>query len=201
MLSDLVNKPIPEWDRKLTDEELHGEMMADIFVGGSETTTNALSAGVVMLIEKPEIWEALSADPDKYLPVFIEEVVRLETPVQGLLREVARRHRAPRSGAARRFGAEHALRRRQPRRPRVRPPGRRRPGATKARKGHLGYGFGAHFCLGAALARRELFWGFKGLVDRVESIRYAPDPNTFEYHPNYFLRALKELRIGFRAAS
>ena len=46
LLSDLVRTEIPEWGRTLTDNELHAEMMADTFVGGSETTTNALSAGV-----------------------------------------------------------------------------------------------------------------------------------------------------------
>ncbi len=195
VLSDIVNKPIPEWGRTLTDEELHGEMMADIFVGGSETTTNALSAGVVMLVQKPEVWKALQADPEKYLPVFIEEVVRLETPVQGLLREVAEDtelhgvHLPAGSVLNMRFAAGN----RDP----------REYGCPadvdlerEGAKGHLGYGFGAHFCLGAALARRELYWGFKGLVDRVESIRFADD-HTFEYHPNYFLRALKELHIEF----
>ena len=42
LLSDLVNTEIPEWGRTLTDEELHAEMMADTFVGGSETSTNAM---------------------------------------------------------------------------------------------------------------------------------------------------------------
>jgi cytochrome P450 len=45
LLSDLVNTVIPEWGRTLTDEELHAETMSDTYVGGSETTTNALSAG------------------------------------------------------------------------------------------------------------------------------------------------------------
>ena len=42
LLSDLVNNQVKEWGRTLTDNELHSEMMADLFVGGSETTTNAL---------------------------------------------------------------------------------------------------------------------------------------------------------------
>ena len=55
LLSDLVNSEIPEWGRPLTDDELHAEMMADLFVGGSETTTNALAGGVRMLIEHPDV--------------------------------------------------------------------------------------------------------------------------------------------------
>ena len=40
-------------------------MMADTFVGGSETTTNALSAGIKLLIENPDIWERLKSDQEK----------------------------------------------------------------------------------------------------------------------------------------
>ena len=46
LLSELVNRVIPEWDRPLNDNELHAEMMADTFVGGSETSTNAIAYGV-----------------------------------------------------------------------------------------------------------------------------------------------------------
>ena len=89
LLSDLVNTEIPEWGRTLTDEELHAEMMADTFVGGSETSTNAISAGVMLLIQQPDQWDILKSDPDRYLPVLVEEILRLEGPVQGLFRETA----------------------------------------------------------------------------------------------------------------
>ena len=84
LLSDLVNSEIPEWGRKLTDGELQSEMMSDTFVGGSETSTNAIGEGVKILIEQPAIWEQLKSDPDKYLRTFVEEVLRLESPVQML---------------------------------------------------------------------------------------------------------------------
>ena len=86
LLSDLVNTVVPEWGRTLTDNELHAEMMADTFVGGSETTTNALSEGVRLLIANPDQWSLLKSDPDKYVPLLVEEVLRLEGPVQGLFR-------------------------------------------------------------------------------------------------------------------
>jgi len=194
VLSDLVNKEVPQWGRKLTDNELHSEMMADFFVGGSETTTNALSAGVVALIGHPGLWERLRADPQTLLPVFVEEVIRVEGPVQGLLRETAvdvEMHGqvipagsiinvrfAAANRDERQYGcpAEIDLDRAQP-------------------KGHLAFGLGAHFCLGAPLARREMYFGFKALLERVESIRYVEGANDFEYAPSYFLRGLKELHI------
>lgn len=195
VLSDMVNKEIPEWGRTLTDAELHSEMFADIFVGGSETTTNALSGGLLILIQNPSLWERISSDLENTLPAFIEEVVRLEGPVQGLLRETSedvtlhnvfipagsivnlRFAAANRDGRAFECPADVDLDR-------------------DNAKGHLGYGFGAHFCLGAPLARRELYWGFKAFIERVSSVRLGPS-NTFDYQPNYFLRALKSLNVEF----
>jgi hypothetical protein len=89
LLSDLVNTVIPEWGRTLTDEELHAEMMADTFVGGSETSTNALSGGIMLLSQYRDQWLKLKSDPDKYVPQLVEEAIRLEGPVQGLFRTAA----------------------------------------------------------------------------------------------------------------
>ena len=197
LLSTLVNREIPEWGRPLNDNELHAEMMADLFVGGSETTTNALAAGVILLIEHPEIWQQLTSDPEKYLPTFCEEVLRVEGPVQGLLREAAvdvELHGVQipagsilmlRYGAGNRDDriyecpADIDLDRKHPRR-------------------HLAFGVGTHHCLGAPLARRELLYGFKALVDLVEEMWFIEGANDFTYHQNFFLRAVKELHIGFK---
>ncbi|MFT5266946.1 MAG: cytochrome P450, partial [Acidimicrobiales bacterium] len=89
LISDLVNTVIPEWGRTLTNEELHAEMMADTFVGGSETSTNAISAGIWLLGNYREQWELVRNEPDRYLPVLVEEVLRLEGPVQRLFRITA----------------------------------------------------------------------------------------------------------------
>ena len=196
LLSELVNREIPEWGRTLTDNELHAEMMADTFVGGSETTTNALSAGVKLLAEQPETWEQLKSDPDKYLRTFIEEVLRLESPVQCLLRMATEEVEI--SGVELPAGAVIAVRyasaNRDERRfdePEQLDLDRIKP-AT-----HLAFGSGAHHCLGAPLARRELWWGFKVLTEEVETLNFAEDKNTFDVHPHFLLRSLKELHIEF----
>ncbi len=195
LLSDLVNREIPEWGRTLSDEELHAEMMADTFVGGSETTTNALSAGIKLLIENPAVWDQLKIDQEMYLRPFIEEVLRLESPVQMLLRRATENTiigdtNIPegaligvRYGAANRDERQFSC-------PAEIDLDRQKPGA------HLAFGSGIHHCLGAPLARRELWWGFKTFLDRVETARFAPN-NQFDYHPHCLLRALKSLRIEF----
>lgn len=199
LLSDLVNTEIPEWGRCLTDEELHAEMMADTFVGGSETTTNALSGGVRLLIEHPDQWDRLRDDPDTYLPVLVEEVLRLESPVQRLMRTAAvdvELHgvHIP-EGSMLLIGYSAANRDERV----FDAPARfdlDRPDAKK----HVSFGFGTHFCLGAPLARRELLLGFTALVERIDEMWFLDDTDL-TIAPNYFLRALKELRIGFRARS
>ena len=54
---------------------------------------------------------------------------------------------------------------------------------------HLAFGVGTHHCLGAPLARRELLYGFKALVDLVEDMWFIEGANDFTYHQNFFLRA------------
>lgn len=199
LLSELVNRVIPEWGRPLTDNELHAEMMADTFVGGSETTTNALSAGVKLLIENPQVWEQLKSNPDKYLKTFVEEVLRLESPVQCLFRmakedtEIAGVAVPKHSVIAVRYAAANRDER-QFEEPERLDLDRSRPA------GHLAFGSGIHHCLGAPLARRELWWGFKILTDQVAEMRFAEGKNSFEVHPHYLLRSLKELHIEFSLA-
>ena len=200
LLNVLVNREIPEWGRPLTDNELHTEVMADLFVGGSETTTNALSAGVMLLIEQPDIWRRLKADPESSLEPFVEEVLRLESPVQGLLRET--RVDVELQGVTIPAGSVIHLRygaanrdERQFECPRDVKLDRRRP------RGHLAFGVGAHHCLGAPLARRELYFGFKALVDRVDELRYVETGAAFEYRASYFLRIMDRLDIGVTPAA
>ena len=196
LLSELVNTEIEEWGRTLNDNELHAEMMADTFVGGSETTTNALSAGIKLLIENPDIWKRLKSDPDKYLKVFVEEVLRLESPVQSLMRTAAKDiifHgvEIPKGSVV---NVRYASANRDERAfddPEKINLDRKKAGS------HMAFGSGTHHCLGAPLARRELWWGFKAALDRFKTINFSQNKNDFTYHPHFLLRALKELHIDF----
>ena len=196
LLSVLVNTVIEGWGRPLNDNELHAEMMADTFVGGSETTTNALAAGMKLLIENKDVWAKLKSDPDKYMRTFVEEVVRLESPVQSLMRftheDVELDGVTIPAGAV--VNVRYAAANRDERFfecPEKLDLDRPKAGA------HMGFGSGTHHCLGAPLARRELIWGFTAVVDRFEDMDFAPGKNDFSYHPHFLLRSLKELHITF----
>jgi cytochrome P450 len=196
LLSEMVNRVIPEWGRALNDNELHAEMMADTFVGGSETTTNAIAYGVKILIENPEGWAKLKSDPERYLRTFIEEVIRLESPVQGLFRWAAadiELHGVTIPKGAM-LNVRYAAANRDEREfecPADLDLERDKPGR------HLAFGSGVHHCLGAPLARREMYWTFRALIDRVDEMWFAPGRNDFRVMPNFALRALKELHIEF----
>jgi cytochrome P450 len=199
LLSDLVNLEIEGWGRKLNDNELHAEMMADTFVGGSETSTNALSAGMKLVIENAEVWKKLKSDPDKYLRTFSEEVLRLESPVQGLFR-IAKKDielHGVEIPTGSMINIRYASANRDERHfecPEELNLERKNAGS------HLAFGSGTHHCLGAPLARRELHWGFKAMIERFDEMWFTEGKNDFRHAPNFSLRALNELHIEFKRA-
>ena len=197
LLSDLVNKEIPEWGRRLTDAELHSEMMIDFMVGGSETTANALSGGILLLLQEPAMVGQLTADLDKQLPKFVEEVLRLEGPVQGLLRQnvVDVELHGVKIPAGSVLNVRYAAANRDERQ--FECPAQINLERRRLRS-HLAFGVGTHTCIGAPLARRELYYGFKAVLGRLDRLRFAEAEPRLEYQPNYFLRALKALHVEFQ---
>jgi cytochrome P450 len=198
ILSDLVNTQLSDGSR-LGYDDIVSHLMSDVFVGGSETTTNAMSEGVLMLCRNPDQYALLQSDLDRHLPGFIEETLRLQSPVQGLYRVTTREVELRgvtiparslvhlRFGAANRDGGQFAC-------PADLDVTRQNAGA------HLAFGSGIHHCIGAPLARRELLWGFKVLLDRCRNIRLAPEGNDFTHVPGMNLRALKALHVEFDPA-
>ena len=195
LLSDLVNTVIPEWARKLNDKELHAEMMADTFVGGSETTTNALSAGAHAADRAPGVWEAGRADPSTTCRLLVEEVLRLESPVQGLFPQLRRGRRARRRAASPpgsiinvRFAAANRDE------ARFADAGRRRPRAGRPPLSTSPSAFGNHHCLGAAARPARAGHRVPGArrarrVDR----RSRRGANDFRHQLDFCLRALSSL--------
>jgi cytochrome P450 len=169
-------------------------MMSDTFVGGSETSTNAFSAGVMLFCQQPGVWDKVSSAPEQYLEPFIEEVVRLESPIQGLYRRATRDTEiggvpVPADAVVNiRFASANRDERRFERPDEV---DVERP----TPRAHLAFGSGTHYCLGAALARRELFVGFTALIERIRAFRLAEGANDLRHNPSFIVRALKELHV------
>ena len=71
----------------LTDGEIVN-MVDHLYIGGNETTTFALTSGLWLLIQHPELQDRLRAEPHR-IRAFVDEVLRLESPTQGMDRHAA----------------------------------------------------------------------------------------------------------------
>ncbi len=149
--------------QKLSQSELTGFALL-LLIAGNETTTNLLGNGIQLMHDYPDQRTRLATNPGA-LPDAIEEFLRYESPIPGLARTLTEdldfRGHAFRKGQKvmllygaanrdeRQFEAPDVL------------------DTSKPPTQHLAFGFGAHFCLGASLARLEARIGFEQLLSRL----------------------------------
>ena len=186
------------------DAEGQGFSMAEMLsltqqflVAGNETTTNGIAAGVRLLAERPALLRAIKRQPDRALG-FVNEVLRLESPVQGLFRVV--RKDTELGGVHLPKGARIMLRFAAANRDGRKYASPERIDLHRANAGtHVAFGAGIHHCIGAGLARLEMRQAFTALAQRLRHLALAPD-NDFTHHPSMILRGLKALRVTFEPA-
>ena len=180
--------------RALSTEELIS-MIDIILLGGNDTTINLLSSGMALLLQRPEQLAGVSADPS-LIPNFVEEALRVESPVQCLFRtakedtEVGGVRVLQGSRLAIMYGAANRDAEQFP------DPDHfdvRRPNAKMS----VAFGAGIHFCLGASLARLEGKVAFEVLLTRLRHVRFAEGKNDFQHALNPVVRGLKELHLEF----
>ncbi len=161
--------------RRLTDHELQW-MLLLLLLGGNETSTALLTNVVWRLLEDRSRWDAVSADP-ALVDVAVEESLRHDPPVLGLFRTPTRdvaMHGVTIPEKAKVmvcFGsANHD--------PGVftDPEEYRLDRPLEETKRHLTFGFGAHYCPGAALARLEARISLRLLLDHLPDLRLGGSP-------------------------
>jgi cytochrome P450 len=169
-------------------------------VAGNETTTNAIAAGVQLLVENPDQARLLAADPDpNRIRVFANEVLRLEAPAQGLFRVVTRDVEI--GGVHLPAGARIMLRFAAANRDPAKYDHPDTLDVTRHNAGtHLAFGAGIHHCIGANLAREELVETFAALLRRARNFAFEEGRNDFAHHPSLILRGLKRLYVTFERA-
>jgi cytochrome P450 len=169
------------------------EMVANIIVtmvGGQETTTNLIANGMLTLLRHPAAYERLKADPT-LIPSAVEEMLRFEPPSQQTAR-LAPDDRVLGEKRIRKGQAVIAVMAAGNRDPERFPnPDTFDIGRDDNR--HLSFGWGAHFCFGAALARIEAQIAFDTLLRRFGTLRLADEPLT--WRTNLGLRGLTALRV------
>jgi len=175
-----------------------------LFAAGQETTARLLATGLKYLCEYPELQDELRAHPER-IPGFIEEALRIESPVKADFR-LARRHTSI-AGQDIDAGTPVVLLNGAANRdPRLfECPAEFRMDRPNA-KVHIAFGRGVHSCPGGPLARAEGRVSIERILDRMRDIRLSeehhgpPSDRHFEYEPTWVLRGLHELHIEFTPA-
>ncbi|HVW82119.1 MAG TPA: cytochrome P450 [Mycobacteriales bacterium] len=176
---------------------------ANLFAAGQETTVRLLAAALRIVAERPDIQEALRADPAA-IPNFVDEVLRIESPIKGDFRvaRVATTIGGVEIAAGTTVMLLNGAASRDPRR--FGDPARLDPARPNARE-HLAFGHGTHFCPGAPLARTEGRVALERILQRTSAIRiddrmHGPEgERKFRFVPTYMLRGLVALHLEFEA--
>jgi cytochrome P450 len=169
-----------------------------LFAAGQETTARLLSTGMRILAEQPALADELRANPDAILN-FIEECLRVESPIKGPFRLALRDTRL--AGVDIPAGSVlMAMVGAANRDPRVfEDPDRFDAKRSNARR-NIAFGHGTHFCVGATLARAEARISFERLLARLDDFRLV-DPSALSYAPSFLIRGLNDLPLRFRRRS
>jgi len=206
LVAERTARPEDDLVSVLLQAEIDGErltpaevvsMLVQFLLAGNHTTAMLVATAMLRLTDDPHLAGRLRADDELVAP-FIEEVLRTQPPVNGTYRvadvdsELGGVH-IPKGSA---LWLVYAA-------------GNRDPGhfpqpdefecPQRSQEPHLALGFGAHFCLGASLARAEGQIAIRGLLARCDAIRLGIDSAELTYDPSYMLHGLQSLPLVFRA--
>ncbi len=161
-----------------------------LLVAGNETTTNLLGNAVDALLAHPEQLERVARDPS-LVPGLVEETLRWDSPVQLLVRTALVPTQI--AGVAIPAGAQVAALLGSANRDERMFPEPDRFDVTRDTRGHVAFGFGAHFCLGASLARLEAKASLESIVPLLPSlVRLRPER---EFLDSYVVRGRTRLEL------
>lgn len=176
--------------------------LAAFLYGAGQDTTNRLLANAFRVIAtRPDVQQELRDNP-KRIPDFLEEVLRYDGSVKsgGRLCQKTTTLGGMEIKAGTTILLSHMAANRDPRR--FENPGQFDMDRPRAKE-HLAFGRGAHTCIGAPLARREVAISIERLLARMGNIRlseahHGPEgARHFQYEPTYVLRALHALHLEF----
>jgi cytochrome P450 len=193
---DLVSAMIQvrDGDDRLSEDELTS-MVFLLIIAGHETTVNLIGNSVNILLRQPEFAAALRAAPDR-MASFLEESLRFESPVPA---------------ASMRFATESfefggfqlnagdivlvSLTSANRDEKAFASPDTFQPG--EGATGHLAFGYGVHYCIGAPLARMEAGIAIGSLLKRFPDLRLADNAEPV-WRPGLYMRGLLNLPVHLR---
>ena len=194
LLSDLLAARL-DGEAPLTLAEIL-QMLVQFLVAGNETTTNLLTSSVWKLATNPALQQRLRAQPE-LLPNFIDEVLRLETPVQGIWRVAVQDVEV--GGATIPADALIYLVTGSANRDDEVFPQADDLDVDEERARHLAFGRGEHVCLGMNLAKLEAKVALTVLLQRCSDIALADNSTSLPFHRSFVLHGIETLFITSKA--
>lgn len=199
MISDLVHARIDDPENpELSPMELF-QVIRGLLVAGNETTTTAIGNGVLTLTRSPGLIEKLraAAGDDRAFSRLTEEILRLESPVQGLPRVTTKD--TVLSGVSIPEGSLVFLGYASANRDDAKFDAADEFSLERKNFGHhLAFGSGIHRCVGAMLARMEIKVSMREIIRRLDDIELAVPESELRYAPSMIVRALVSLPVSFK---
>ena len=156
---------------RLSDEQIYG-FLRNLLPAGAETTSRSTASLALGLLTHPDQLEAVRADRG-LLPQAIEEGIRWETPLLNFMRETTCDTEL--GGVQIPAGSTMAVNLGSANHDEIRWDRAEQFDIFRERKPHIGFGHGAHVCIGMHLARLESTVIFNTLFDRLPGLRLDPD--------------------------
>jgi cytochrome P450 len=188
LMSTLVRA---KWDDSPGTDDLLIGTCVHVLAAGNETTKNALSKAVLLLLRHPNVLDRLLDQPE-LVTVAVDELIRFDSPAQMITRWAYRDehvggHDIRRGdkvtvvlGSANRdparFAAPDTIR------------------LDRHNRQHIGFGMGAHYCLGSALGRMEAEIGLGAMLTLLPGLRVDSDP--VPYGNDFLSHGPKELQLS-----
>lgn len=180
---------------RLSEEEIIANLIVTM-VGGQETTTNLIGNGVLTLLRHPLELERLRSEPS-LIPSAVEELLRYESPSQHTARlapedvDLGGKQIRKRQAVIAVMGAGNRDPERFPEPDRLQ--------LDRKDNRHLAFGWAAHFCFGAALARLEGQIAFERILARLRNLR-LDSRASLRWRQNLGLRGLEALPVSFQSS-
>ncbi|MBW8010813.1 MAG: cytochrome P450 [Chloroflexi bacterium] len=180
---------------EILDEDELLSMIFIMLLAGHETTTNLIANGALTLMRHPDLWKKLGDDPS-LMETAVEELLRFESPVQGATlrfaaEDVNIRGNLIKQGdkvqvilGAANYDSEHF-------------PSPEKLVLDRDPNGHIAFGHGIHFCLGAPFGRMEGRIALNTLIQRIPNLRLAVPEEKLEWNPSINIRGLSKLLVAW----